>query len=643
MWVGREVLMVARSVLAIVAIAITTAGCKKDKQGPDDSGGDDVPVEDVGTGILGTGDANPFPTADLLDADGHLALRDLPATPTPIPVERLGWRTGFSPGQVSVLRLEGIDPSGLPSHTAPELGTGTVRMVDLTDGRPVLCMAELDAFPNADERALLVRPLEALAVGHDIGVAVLTDAVERPKRFDALLSDAPPPSIADRAEAYRDLVDQMAEVAGVAAEEIAVAWQFPVGDGTAPLRSALAQRALPTGHTFTEVRDLDAGGDVAPRTWRAAEGTFHVQQWLVGDRSLALGPDGSVEAQGETDAVLYVHIPTSVRDAAAGSVPVLVFGHGIFGSPERYLDDSEDPSALLQLADEAGFIVIATLWRGLAYDDRSVPLLISQDFGLFHELTDLLVQGQANTRALVEYAASGDLFDDPVFLGASGQPLVDPAQLYYYGISLGAIEGAVLIANDAPVRAAALHVGGGSWSTMLERSSNWAVFELAIGGSIPSPADRQVLYAVSQLWWDSVDPIAYTAELGERSLLLQESIGDEQVPNLATEVLARSIGLPVLDPVDEVPYGLSSVPGPLPPGSRALVRFDPQLPMPDPANRPAEVTGAHGTPRLWDGARLQVIDHLRPGAEGQVVHHCGEAQCSATNTGSADNTGSAGE
>lgn len=596
-------------------------------------GKDEAAVPDEGTGLLGTGLANPFPNAELVGTTG-LALADLPvAGATPIPVDRLAWRTGFSPGQTSVLRLDGIDPSGLPTFLDIRPGEGSVRMVDLDALAAVPCMAELDAYPNADEVALLVRPLVALPVGHRIGVAVLTDAVARPERFELLLSDTPPASLEDVAPRYRDLVADLAEVLGVAEDDVAVAWDFPVGDGTAPLRSALAQVSVPDAHTFTRVRNLDAGDAVAPYTWRAAEGTYTVTNFLVGDRLLDLQPDGTVAPTGTAEAYLYAHVPTSVEDAPAGSVPVMIFGHGIFGTPPFYLDDAEDPSRLLQLAEELGVIVIATNWRGLTYDDRAVPVFVASDFGKFPELTDMLVQGQVNVRELLAYAQDGDLLDDPVFAGAAGQALADRGRVSYYGISLGAIEGAVFLAQDPPIEAAALHVGGGVWSTMLERSSNWSAFELIIQGAIPNEADRQVLYAASQLWWDAVDPIAYVPELSARSFLLQESVGDEQVPNLATEMLARSVGLPVLEPVDRLPYELSGAPAPLPPGSRALVRFDPELTPPPVENRPAPVTGAHETPRTWDGARLQVIDHLTAGSEGQVVHHCGEEMCSASNPG----------
>ncbi|MEZ4236577.1 MAG: hypothetical protein R3F59_10555 [Myxococcota bacterium] len=617
--------------LLVLALPLAIAACHREPdptKTPTPSSTTTPPDTTGGTGLLGTGWANPFPSADLLDADGHLALRDLPATPSAIPVDRLAWRTGFSPGQVAVLRLPGIDDSGFAGWQAPERGAGTARMIDLTDGHDVLSFAELDAYPDAEERALLVRPLEALPYGHDIAVVVTTDAVARPPRFDALLSDHPPADLADVAPRYRDLVARLGEL-GVVADDIAVAWQFPVADGREPLRSALAQHTVPGSHTLDDVRDRDLGDEVGVHLWRAAEGTLRVQQWLDDDDGLQLGPDGTVTPLGETDADLFVYVPESVRDAPAGSVPVLVFGHGLLSEPARYLDTPDDPSAVAQLIDEGGYIAVATRWRGLTTSDSLIAAGVATDFAQFHRLTDLLVQSQVNTRTLIESVRSGELLDDPVFLGAQGQPLADPDRVVYYGISLGAIEGAVMLGNDPPLDAAAFHVGGAFWSTMLERSSDWTLFEFLITGSIPSAADRQVLYALSQLWWDPVDPVSYVDAL-DRPFLLQQSIGDEQVPNVTTDALVRSLGLPLMQPAVTVPVDVDPVDGPLPAGSRALTQFDPMTARPPPENRPAPVTDAHTIPRTWDGARLQVLDFL---ADGSIVHHCGASPCTADNPG----------
>jgi hypothetical protein len=598
--------------------------CKPDPTGPD-------PVPDVGTGILGTGWANPFPSADLVE-DGHLALRDLPAVPaTRLPIERLTWREGFSPAQVSVLRLADVDPSGFPDGSGTP-GEGTVHLVDLTGGREVRCLVELDAFPGAEEVATLVRPLEALPVGHRIAVVVTTDAVARPARFDLLLSADPPASLRDVAPRYRALVADLAPF--VAADDIAVTWEFPVGDGTAPLRSVASQVGPSPAHQFSRVRDADLGDVVVPGAWRVAEGTFTTTDFTGPSHLLTLGDDGSVSPQGEAEAQLYVHIPTSVKDAPAGTVPIMVFGHGIFGDPGRYFDDPEDPSNVIALADALGVIVVGTLWRGLASPDRLVPISVAADFGRFPELTDLLVQGQADTLTLVRSVKEGELLDDPVFQGVSGQSLPNRDRVVYYGISLGGIEGMVLWAQEPEVDNAVFHVGGAMWSTLLERSSNWSAFELLLTPTIANPADRQVLFATSQLWWDPVDPMSWTEELAAgRPFVLQESIGDEQVSNLGTEALARSAGLPILTPSVTLPGDLTPAAADLPPGARALVQFDPLVAPPPTDNRPAPVTNAHDLPRTWFGAFEQTRVHLDADTAGAIRHFCGSDPCTADNPG----------
>ncbi|MEZ4318862.1 MAG: hypothetical protein R3F61_15210 [Myxococcota bacterium] len=616
-----------RALVGLFAVVVACKGAPVDSDTDTDVG----PVEPAG--LVGDHPLNPFPVGVLHTSGGRVALDpadfDL-TTDTPLAVDRLAWREGFSVAQTAVLALPSFDPSGFPTPHDPAPGQGTVRLADLTDGVWWPVMAELDAHPDADP-TLLVRPLKAIPVGHQVAVVVLKGAADRPARFDALLSDSPPADLAEHAPHFVDLVADLGAL-GVPADDIAIAWDFPVGDGTAPLRSVWQQTALPTSWTFSEVRHADDGDSVVDTAFRVAEGTYAVTDFLVDDRSLSLQPDGSVAPTGSAEALLYVHIPESVADAPAGTVPVLLLGHGIFSEPANYLDDPDDPSGCVKLANDAGFIVVATIWRGLSFPDRTGAIEAAQDFARIYEVTDRLVQGQGNVAELIRLVKEGDLLADPVFQGRQGQLLADPAHVRYYGISLGGIQGAVMLANDPPLDGAVLHVGGSMWSTMLERSSNWTAFEIFLNATIPEPITRQRLYSASQLWWDAADPIAYTADLSERSFLLQESIGDEQVPNLTTEALARSVGLPQLGPVVTPVYGLDPVTAPLPPGSRAYVQYDPQVGLPPDTNRPAPVTMAHDLPRTWDTTNAQTRAYLAVGQEGTIEHFCGASPCNATNT-----------
>ncbi|MCB9741430.1 MAG: hypothetical protein H6741_29430 [Alphaproteobacteria bacterium] len=593
------------------------------------------PVPDDVEGLLGAGWADPFPSAHHV-TDGHLDL-DVDALPempsgNPLPVDRLRWREGFSPAQTSVLRLPGLDAAALPDWRDPTPGEGGVLLVDLDEGRFLPVMAELDAWPGLDDaaRSLLVRPLEAMTPGHRVAVVITTEAAPRPERFTQLLSRRPPESLAELSEHYQALMDEL-EALGLAPDAVAFAWDFPVGDAAAPMRSAIAQ-VHPTG-AFSLDTVRDAPEDLPPLTYRAATGSYTVTDLLLDDRLLDIQGDGSVQPTGEVEAYLYAHVPDSVRNAPAGSVPVMIFGHGIFSQPSAYLDDADDPSGLLELADRFGVIVVATRWRGLTTPDLGGALEVANDFAQFPILGDRLVQAVANNAALTELILDGALLDDPVFQGEAGQALAERGRVIYYGISLGGIEGATLMGQGLPIEAGVLHVGGSTWSTMLERSSNWPLFEDILTEELTDPWERQVLYSLSQLYWDPADPINHVEGLRDATVLWQESFGDEQVPNLTTRTLVRSVGVPQMAPIVEGSYGVEVVDGPLPPGSSAYTQFDPMKALPPEGNRPAPVTGAHYGPRTWPGTHSQIIDFLTEGQEGSVTHHCGDAPCSADNRG----------
>ncbi len=548
-----------------------------------------------------------FPSADLvqggamsLDADA------LPSAETPVRVERLAWREGFSTVQTTVFDLgPEVDASVLPGQA--ELSTGgAVRILDLRSGEDLPCFAELDAWPdNPEDPSLLVRPMVPLTVGTEVAVVVTTQVAPVTEFWEA----------GGDAELHSRLWE-------LGVEDVAMATSFPVSDGTRPLTSALEQVETPSAYAWEYVNE-DAA-NMPEGIWRRLEGTYTTANFLDEDGQLSL-QDGAAAQLGELEADLYVYFPESVRDAEPGTVPVWMFGHGIFSHPDNYFYEEGDPNGVIELANEAGVIVIATVWRGMTTRDLVVPITAGNDFARINEVTDHLVQGVANNVALGKLIQDGELLGDEELLG-----LADRRQVFWYGISLGAIEGAVLLANQSVIEHGVLHVGGGAWSTMLERSSNWTQFEMLMEDSVPSPRDRQVLYALSQLYWDPVDPLSYTSRLSQRSLLWQESIGDEQVPNLTTRLLARAVGAEVLKPAAEVPAGLISSTSPLVP---AMSQFDPEKPLPTQENRPAESTGAHSDPRTWPGQHAQTARFLDPDDPGVIEHFCGEQVCSASNDG----------
>lgn len=595
-----------------------------------------------GSGVdsgLAEGAARPdlatFPSVVALAEDGtlDLAREDWPMAEggTPPPLERLRARTGFSPVQTTVLDLgEELDEASLPTVEETLTG-GSVQLWDLTEGARLPALVELDAWPdNPEVPVLLVRPLVPMSPGHRVAVAVTSElraadggALEPVAWWADAVAGRPHADLAGSAAHMAEVHDQLVSLG---LDDLLLVTDFPVDDPSGVLEHMLAQVSTPTSWEWTRIRDADEGDTLSPGLWRALEGRFEGESWLVDDLAFEVDADGLPVAQAPAEVNLWVYLPDSLREAEVGTAPVWLFGHGIFAEPDDYLDNETDHSGVIDLADRAGAVVIASEWRGLTTRDRLVGVEVGNDFGRLPELTDKLAQGVVNNAALVRLAREGGLLEDEL-LGGLG----DPETLRYYGISLGGIEGATLFAHTPELEAAVFHVGGSSWSTMLERSSNWSVFEMLMEDSVPSPRDRQLLYSLSQLYWDPADPAVHTLELQGRSALWQEAVYDEQVANMTTELLARAAEATVLEPADLVPLGLSSASGPL--SGPALARFDPETEVVHEENRPAEVTGAHDAVRRWEGAKAQTLRFLDATDPGVVEHFCGDTVCSASNTG----------
>jgi hypothetical protein len=326
-------------------------------------------------------------------------------------------------------------------------------------------------------------------------------------------------------------------------------------------------------------------------------------------------------ARGIDDAFFTAVLPDSLRGAEAGTVPVLIFGHGIFANPNYYIASSDDGNGVVDLCGQLGAVCIGGEWRGLTTRDVADALRVANDLGRFPLITDKMVQGVSNQMALARLLRTA--FVDADWLQAEvGGSLIDPDRIHYMGISLGGIEGATLMANTEVVEHGVLHVPGAVWATMLERSSHWAGFEGYVAGTQPDAAHRQRVYALTQLLWDPVDPINHAEALGDTSVLWQISMGDEQVPNFTAEILARTVGAPLVgEPTDPV-WDLDVLPAPQGPGARGVAQFDGGFERPTEANRPAGVTGAHTAIRHTDEMKQQVVAFFAPGQEGTIIHPC---------------------
>jgi hypothetical protein len=191
----------------------------------------------------------------------------------------------------------------------------------------------------------------------------------------------------------------------------------------------------------------------------------------------------------------------------------------------------------------------------------------------FPELSDRMLQGFVNFTYLGRAMNHPNGFkDDPAFqVDADNDttpdgPAIDTTNtdLYYEGISQGAIMGGALTALSTDFTQSVLNVPGMNYSTLLSRSTDSGEYlettgplgQLALYGTYPNQLERQLLFALMQLLWDrgeangyahhmTTDPLADTPP---HNVLLQVAPGDFQVSNLTAEIEARTMGASIHQP-----------------------------------------------------------------------------------------------
>jgi hypothetical protein len=378
--------------------------------------------------------------------------------------------------------------------------------------------------------------------------------------------------------------------------------------------AALGMTSL--GYTITSSTD-DA---TSPDRMREVLATVQVPSFLASSDPMAflkVDASGAPVMNGVVDVPITIEIPRCAATATA-PIPFLVFGHGLFLDAKGQL---ETPFFQF-LANKLCMAVIGTDWIGLASDDVANLTALSSDMNQVFYITDHLQQAHVNFQVMTHTFAN-QIVNDPA-LALAGAPLVDGTHAYYFGISDGSIQGATYLALSPDVTRAALDVPGGDWTLMLYRSTDFTAVLDLLGLVYPEALDRQILVALTQLEWDYTDPMSFAPLLdgsAGKHLVLDESIGDAQVTNLSTRLLARALGLDALPLVQPV-YGVTEMPGPLP---SAYTQWDshPSV-LPPTTNMPAAMdNGAHeailGDPRLQE----QIRRFLTP--TGQVEDTCGGA------------------
>ncbi|HXU69524.1 MAG TPA: hypothetical protein VN947_09345 [Polyangia bacterium] len=602
--------------------------------------------------VIGDDCATPFPSSffEVADAASPTGVRVAvaanvwPVTATNIPFrgDQLEGRDGFSPATPFIVYFKaGVDPSNLPTDadlTAALNEHATIQIINLADGSRVPLMAELDAAADpslGDRQALIIRPMARLdnSAHYAIVILGLRDPMGddlTPPGFRALRDKgALSKSLEPLQSNYEQLFTALAAAGVPRDRNLTLAWDVHT-----------ASDASVTGHLYgmvaTSLAWLDDGGghyDITavndtpsdPNLWREIVGTFHVPSFLTDDgptATLNVDASGNPTVRDTGSAPFVVHIPQCALTATA-PLPVIVFGHGLFGTAQNELSSDYQK----QLAQTLCMIQIGTDWIGLAqYDFSTVASSVLGDLNQFPIVSDRLQQAHVNAQTLVRLFLT-QMKDDPM-LQAGGHAITDGSQIYYYGISDGGIQGGTFMALSRDVIRGVLNVPGSVWNLMMMRSHDFASLKTFLNSVYPDFLDQQVLIAALQSYWDYTDPISFAPHVIDapfpstppKQILAQESINDAEVPNLATRILVRALGIHGMD-LEQPVYGVDVAAAPL---DSAYTQWDVHpMPVPPDVNLPPpDDNEAHGAIRMLPLLVKQIQLFFTP--TGQVQQTCSD-------------------
>ena len=565
-----------------------------------------------------------------------------------INLEPINTADGCSPAGPLLLHFGvDIDPTQLTRQVEllESLATDNpIALFDLETGDRVMFMSEMDMnrVEGGDGRyALIIRPMEPMEMGHR-HVAVLTrdlrdDAggdLSTPAAFAALRDGVATTNseIEEIREQYEEIFTFLS-AKGYPRDNLLLAWDFMVASEdylTGSVR-AMREEAWPEidgtglGYTIDSIED-----DPVPNAARVVKGTFVVPNFLNEESAFEYDADHHPIRQPDKSFPFALLIPKRSQ-VNAESLPLVVFGHGLFGTGQGSFSGG-GLGVMAKLCEEGGAVMVATDWIGLSGGDLQLILTeVIPDLNRIALVTDRLQQSIINNITLTELAA-GTLSTDPQVM-VSEVPVIDESRIYYVGGSLGGIQGSSFVAMSPRVTRAVLAVPGAGWLNMLTRSIHWNKLAPVIDFNYPDPLLKQIGIALIQALFDLSDPVNLTVHLyksplddapAERVLLLHEAIGDSQVPNMASEMLARAIGASIMEPSAYHVPGLPPVTSPaLVPAVLVQVNM-PDLvetaPPPESNVPPQGENNVHGA--------ISFLDHIM----GDTFHflNTGEAQQSCT-------------
>ncbi|MFH1465506.1 MAG: hypothetical protein ABIO70_14050 [Pseudomonadota bacterium] len=621
------------------------------------------PPEGDDTAALGPrGDCNPvgggencllpFPSSFFLDEDAttgsgyrvHFGPETLPINENDVRTDPAYWNEldGFPTLGALYAYLPGVTVTGAISHQdldAYAASDARTVVLNAENGERLPHWVEKEVRVVDPEReALLLRPAVPMehATRYVVGLRGLVDeqgaALPPVPGFAALRdgSASEDPDLERQREHYEQHIFPVLEQAGFARSELQLAWDFVTVSQQGSLgrmlwmRDDALQRVGEAGPpvTFEILSEDDCSVENPPHIGRTLKGTMtvplYLESWEEGS-NLTRDDDGMPVYNGDQDVQFTVRIPCSlINDPRPGML--LQYGHGLLGSQSEVYT-----GWLAEVADRHGWVIFATDWTGMKDEDVTAILdQIGSGMSNFATVPERLHQGMIEF-LMAARAMQGGATGDPALM-QGGTLLYDPASLAFYGISQGSILGGAYAALSPDLSRVALGAGGMPYSLLLTRSHDFELYFIMLRNIYDDDLDITLLIALMEMLWDPTEGSGWAWFLTQRELgdgtptkrvLVQDAVGDAQVPTIGAQLSARAWGASLVTPATRPVWGLTEREPPF--EGSAFVEFGYDVEEPVTAEPCSSETDTHEDARREYAGQEQVALFLE---EGIVDHFC---------------------
>lgn len=595
----------------------------------------------------------------------HFEASSMPATVGGTPIDPTEWnrQDGYSPGTPILVRVPGLDVAASGIAPVTDIGRSLdadapIVLLNTRTGERTPYWAELDAHAGGrpDRQVLIVRPAVALqeATRYVVGIRNVRDssgATIEPSAAFANYVSGPNPHDPRAQQMKRILADLTS--AGVKRKDLYLAWDFTVASQDSLTGRLLAMRDSAFGalgdaapsFTVLSVTNFTPAQDA--RIARQVRGTVAVPSYLNGNRGpgsrlhySSTDPDAVPTPSGATIPADFVcNIPRTATAEAPAHLSL--YGHGLLGAPTEI-----NAGNVKDMSVRHDFVFCATSWIGMASADVPFVAGAFSDLSRFPAIADRLQQSYLDFLFLGRVMGHANGFTaNAAFQDAAGHSLLDVAGgLHYDGNSQGGINGGALTAVAQDWTRSVLGVPAMNYSTLLQRSVDFAPFQQIMDASYPDKADQQIILALLQMLWDRSETNGYAHHLTadplpgtpSHQILMHVAFGDHQVSPAAAEVEARTIGARLHVPAlasgwstDVQPFwGIPPITA-YPYEGSAMVVWNSGLAAAPPATNlspagPEYGQDPHEYPRAQAAAQQQKATFL---LTGQVVDVCNAAPC----------------